>query len=60
MAKTFDENTAEAVRSFQEYFGLDVSGIVAAATWNKIADVYNDVVQGLERQEGQYPGYNID
>jgi len=56
----FDENTAEAVRSFQEYFGLDVSGIVAAATWNKIADVYNDVVQGLERQEGQYPGYNID
>ena len=56
----FDANTAEAVRAFQEYFGLDVSGIVAASTWNKIADVYNDIVAGLERSVGQYPGYNIE
>lgn len=55
----FDENTAEAIRAFQEYFGLDVTGIVAASTWNKIAEVYNDIVAGLQRSEGQYPGYDI-
>ncbi len=55
----FGENTAEAVRDIQEYFGLDVSGIVAGATWNKIADVHNDIVEGLERKDGQYPGYSL-
>ena len=56
----FGDNTAEAVRVIQEYFGLDVTGIVAAATWNKIADIHNDIVEGLERSRGQYPGYNIE
>ena len=56
----FSENTEEAVRAFQEAFGIDQTGIVAAATWNRITEIYNDIVQGAQRSDGQYPGYNIE
>ena len=36
----FGQRTAEAVRSFQQIFGLPVSGIVDYPTWYKISAVY--------------------
>ena len=39
----FDTGTADAVRKFQEVFGLTQDGIVGRATWYRINLVYNGV-----------------
>ncbi|MBE6532640.1 MAG: spore cortex-lytic protein [Ruminococcaceae bacterium] len=39
----FDTSTTEAVRKFQEVFGLQVDGLVGRATWNQIQFIYNAV-----------------
>ncbi len=39
----FGESTTDAVRKFQEVFGLDVDGLVGRATWNEIQFIYNAV-----------------
>ena len=39
----FDSSTTEAVRKFQEVFGLDQDGLVGRATWNQIQFIYNAV-----------------
>ena len=39
----FDSSTTDAVRKFQEVFGLDVDGLVGRATWNQIQFIYNAV-----------------
>ena len=39
----FDSSTTEAVRKFQEVFGLEVDGLVGRATWNQIQFIYNAV-----------------
>ena len=39
----FDTSTTEAVRKFQEVFGLEVDGVVGRATWNQIQFIYNAV-----------------
>ncbi|MGN0298874.1 MAG: peptidoglycan-binding protein [Lachnospiraceae bacterium] len=36
----FDESTANAVRAFQNIFGLDQTGIVDFPTWYKISQIY--------------------
>lgn len=36
----FGSKTAEAVRSFQSLFGLTPDGVVGAATWYKISQLY--------------------
>ncbi len=40
----YGQATANAVRIFQGLFGIPVSGIVGAATWNRIAEEYRDIV----------------
>jgi len=42
----FGQNTAQAVRVFQGLFGLPVSGVVGAATWNTLAQQYSLAVNG--------------
>ena len=44
----FGQNTAQSVRVFQGLFGLPVTGIVGAATWNTLANTYRDVVENEE------------
>ena len=39
----FGPSTTDAVRKFQEVFGLDVDGLVGRATWNQIQFIYNAV-----------------
>ena len=61
----FDNRTTDAVRKFQEVFGLVVDGIVGKATWNRINFIYNSVKElyqitseGLTQEELQttFPG----
>lgn len=39
----FDTSTEDAVRKFQQIFGLEVTGTVNAATWYKISYIYTSV-----------------
>ncbi len=58
----FDSATVDAVRRFQEFYGLPVTGVVDNATWNMISNIYIDTVaslpQGYEGTNAKlYPGY---
>lgn len=39
----FGQSTTEAVKKFQEVFGLDADGLIGRATWNQIQFIYNAV-----------------
>lgn len=54
----FGNQTQAAVVAFQQQFGLErQDGVVGPITWNRIAEVYEDLTAGHNKQEGQYPGY---
>ena len=55
----FGNQTEAAVRAFQTSFGLPVNGVVGPITWGLIGSVYSDLVTGFNKQEGQYPGYEL-
>ena len=40
----YGKSTADAVRAFQQYYGLRQTGEVSTATWEKIAEVYQELV----------------
>ncbi len=44
----FDKSTTDAVRKFQEVFGLTPDGIVGRATWYRIQYIYNGVKKLFE------------
>ncbi len=48
--------TENAVRIYQEVFGITPSGAVGAETWNSIADTYRTLVQGDEGSSAQFGG----
>jgi len=55
----FRESTENAVRAFQQIFGLDVDGVVGKATWYRIVRIYVAVKRLAELQsEGQTWYYN--
>ncbi len=59
----FGQMTKDAVIAFQRLFGLAPDGIIGINTWNKIYDVYKDLIKGTGQQDlneefdGKYPGY---
>ncbi|MBQ8304069.1 MAG: peptidoglycan-binding protein [Clostridia bacterium] len=58
----FGVNTENAVRNFQTFYGLNVTGVVDEATWNKLRSVYNDTRASLPADYSSglakaYPGY---
>ncbi len=52
----FERQTENAVRAFQEYYGLDVDGVVGERTWSRIVSVYRDVTANGRITLRQYPG----
>lgn len=54
----FGNMTEEAVAAFQRLFGLPENGIVDAATWDEIMNIYNDL-ENPTPQEGQFPGMDL-
>ncbi len=54
----FGNMTEEAVTAFQRIFGLPENGIVDAATWDEIMNVYSDL-QNPSSKEGQFPGFDL-
>lgn len=55
----FGPATRSAVMAAQQLFGLPVTGIVFALTWDAITSAYQDVISGETAAEGQYAGYTI-
>ena len=55
----FGSATRSAVRAFQSLFGLNVTGIVDALTWDAITDAYVDVVYSQSADEGQFGGTTL-
>lgn len=51
--------TERAVRDFQAYFGIDVTGVVDQYTWNRIVLIYRNLRFGNARNLGQFPGNNV-
>lgn len=52
----FGVQTQSAVQEYQRLFGIEQTGIVAAATWNSITDTYDDLYQGAQASIDQFPG----
>lgn len=46
----YGSRTAAAVRSFQQYYGLEVTGAVDEETWNLISNVYLGMVEDLTEE----------
>ncbi len=58
----FGAGTRSSVIAFQSYYGLSADGIVGVLTWNKIYEVYTDIINGLLAQgdrPGVYPGSSL-
>lgn len=55
----FGTITDSVVRSFQDFYGLPVTGVVNLETWDAIVSVFEDVSAGDSLRDGQYPGYTI-
>ncbi len=55
----FGEQTRAAVLAVQQLYGLEQNGVVGIITWNAVTSLYNDLYDGNQLQEGQYPGYEI-
>ncbi len=55
----FGMGTQVSVLAFQDYYGLIEDGIVGVMTWNKIYEVYTDLINDLlspTARPGEYPG----
>lgn len=57
----FGENTRSGVEAFQQAYGLEPTGIIDRETWNRMTQVYAEIVasvprEALEGSEEIYPG----
>lgn len=57
----FGPQTEDAVRAFQQAYGLPVDGIVGINTWTKIDSIYKQLIASLpkEARASVYPGYPL-
>ncbi|MBQ2296387.1 MAG: peptidoglycan-binding protein, partial [Clostridia bacterium] len=55
----FGQATDTAVRAAQNQLGLTPNGIVGAVTWSAIANEYDTLYFGRQRQQGQFGGETI-
>jgi len=54
----YGAGTEQAVRDFQTYFGLPVTGRISAADWQRLYEVYENVLERVTPSLGEqiYPG----
>ena len=52
----FGTRTQEAVVAFQDYYGIEPTGIVGPITWGGITSLYTDLYNGSRLGSGQYSG----
>ena len=52
----FGAGTEDAVLAYQRIFALPETGVVAAATWNSIAEIYSTIVEGGYGSSTQFGG----
>ena len=52
----FGNRTLAAVKAYEKRFGLEPNGLVGAATWNSIAQTYQDLRLGFDKRAGQFGG----
>ncbi len=55
----FGTRTQEAVVAFQNYYGIQPSGVVGPVTWGGITSLYTDLYNGSRLGDGQFFGTNI-
>ncbi len=55
----FGNVTERAVRAFQEFAELPVTGVVNIETWDAIVRLFDTASAGDDLKDGQYPGYAI-
>ena len=55
----FGTQTDRAVKAVQSLSGLEPNGLVGAITWNAIASLYSDIINGSRINSGQFPGFDI-
>lgn len=56
----YGPSTAEQVKQFKAQFEIPgTPDRVNAPVWNAIANIYDDLYNGANTNEGQYPGYEI-
>ena len=55
----FGPETQAAVTAFQREFGIPPRGVVGAATWGAISDLYALLRDGQDKSFGQFPGYEL-
>lgn len=52
----FDENTEISVKEYQEFAGLEVTGVVDQTVWNSITTSYQNLLSEFTSNPRQYPG----
>ena len=55
----FGTQTQNAVIAFQNRFGIEPTGTVAAATWLALTTIYSDLYNGSRLNDGQFPGFEV-
>lgn len=57
----YGEQTQQAVRAFQQQYGLSADGIVGQQTWNQLQIAYTDILkalpEGFAGYQALYPGH---
>ena len=55
----FGTRTQEAVTAFQNYYGIEPTGVVGPVTWGGITSLYTDLYNGSRLGDGQFSGNTV-
>ena len=55
----FGTRTQDAVTAFQNYYGIEPTGVVGPVTWGGITSLYTDLYNGSRLGNGQFSGNTV-
>jgi peptidoglycan hydrolase-like protein with peptidoglycan-binding domain len=55
----FGTRTQDAVVAFQNYYGIEPTGVVGPVTWGGITSLYTDLYNGSRLGDGQFSGNTV-